>query len=175
MAFDFDESQQEAWELYLGRKSVGLFGRAGCGKSAVLLRAIAHAQRTHGMNRVVVLAWTNFAANLVGGQTLHKFLRVGIADIPKEAVLQKVNSNTCARESVKAAKVIFIDELPMFPERWFKVLEYVVRQLAVDSRQGRPWGGIQVIGKSWRKGALSVCLGRALFQHGHEHSAYTRY
>lgn len=62
MSFDLDEPQQQAWELYLGKKNVCVFGRAGCGKSTLLLRAISHAQRTHGSNRVVVLAWTNFSS-----------------------------------------------------------------------------------------------------------------
>lgn len=175
MSFDLDESQQEAWELYLGKKNVCLFGRAGCGKSTLLLRAIAHAQRTHGTNRVVVLAWTNFAANLAGGQTLHKFLRVGIADVPKEIILEKVRCNAFARESVKAAKVIFIDELPQFPARWFAVLEYVVRQLALDSHQGRPWGGIHVVGTFRRDAERSVCMGESLFDRWYELCACTRY
>lgn len=168
MSFDLDESQQEAWELYLEKKNVCLFGRAGCGKSTLILRAIAHAQRTHGTNRVVVLAWTNFAANLVGGKTLHKFLRVGIADVPKDVILEKVRCNAFARESVKAAKVIFIDELPQFPARWFAVLEFVVRQLALDSHQGRPWGGIQVVGTFRREAVYSSCVGEALLDRWYE-------
>lgn len=160
MSFDLDDSQHEAWERFLEGKNVGLFGRAGCGTSTVLLRAIAHAQRLHGSEHVVVLAWTNHAANLISGQTLHKFLRVGIADVPKEVVLEQVRSNTFVRDHVKAAKVIFVDELPQFPARWFAVLEFVVRQLAPASRQALPWGGTQVVGELVVAWFSTLCLGQ---------------
>lgn len=160
MSFDLDDSQHEAWERFLEGKNVGLFGRAGCGTSTVLLRAIAHAQRLHGSEHVVVLAWTNHAANLISGQTLHKFLHVGIADVPKEVVLEQVRSNTFVRDHVKAAKVIFVDELPQFPARWFAVLEFVVRQLALASRQALPWGGTQVVGELVVAWFSTLCLGQ---------------
>ncbi|OSX79642.1 hypothetical protein BU14_0074s0072, partial [Porphyra umbilicalis] len=129
MAFDLDASQQSAWEGFLAGKNVGLFGRAGCGKSAVLTRAIAHARRVHGVDQ------------MIDGQTLHKFLQVGIAELPKERVLEKVKANLFVRAEVTKTTVIFIDELPLIAARWISVLEYVVRQLAPGVRHGRPWVG----------------------------------
>lgn len=147
MAFDLDRSQQSAWESYLAGKNVGLFGRAGCGKSAVLKRAIAHARRVHGAERVDVMAWTTAAAKMIDGRTLHKFLRVGIAELPKDRVLDSVKNNRFVHRSVANTAVIFIDELPLIPTRWLTILEYVVRQLGPDSKHGRPWGRCQVVGK----------------------------
>lgn len=146
MAFDLDTSQQTAWEAYLGGKNVCLFGRAGSGKSAVLRRAIQHAQRAHGTDRVGILSWTAHAAKLIGGETLHKFLQVGIAPLPKDVILASVRSKFRVKERLKNVTVIFIDELPQVPARWFVVLEYVVRQLAVAHKQALPWGGCQVVG-----------------------------
>lgn len=146
MSFDLDESQHAAREAYLTSKNVGLFGRAGCGKSAVLRRCIAHAQRVHGSGRVGILAWSNEAANLINGVTLHKFLGVGIAELPKDRVLAAVRARHVVKEKIMNIKVIIFDELPMVSARWFDVAEDVVRQLALPHKQARPWGGCQVIG-----------------------------
>jgi len=146
MAFDLDVSQQSGWEGFLAGRNIGLFGRAGCGKSTVLQRAIAHARRVHGRGRVGVMAWTTAAARMIDGCTLHKFLRVGIAELPKERILEAVKRNVFTRNQLTNTRVIFIDELPMISSRWFTILEYVVRQLAPAGKQGRPWGGCQVVG-----------------------------
>ncbi|OSX80731.1 hypothetical protein BU14_0033s0075 [Porphyra umbilicalis] len=91
------------------------------------------------------MAWTTAAAKMIDGQTLHKFLQVGIAELPEERVLEKVKANLFVRAKVTKTTVIFIDELPLIAARWFSVLEYVVRQLAPAGRHGRPWGGCQVV------------------------------
>lgn len=148
MSFDLDEYQQSAWELFLSGKNVALFGRAGCGKSAVLSRAIDYAQRVHGATGVGVMAWTSQAASLINGMTFHKFLAIGIAELPKEVILEKVRSNHFVSSKVRATRVIFIDEVALFPARWFAVLEFVVRQLAPPFAQAKPWGDVQVVGKS---------------------------
>jgi len=109
MPFDLDASQQSAWEGFLAGKNVGLFGRAGCGKSAVLTRAIAHVRRVHVIDRVGVMAWTTAAAKMIAGQTLHKFLQVGIAELPKEHVLEKVKGNVFVRAKVSKTAVIIIE------------------------------------------------------------------
>lgn len=143
--FDLDDTQQRAWELYLSKKNVGIFGRAGCGKSTVMLRAINHARRVHGDKNVGVMAWTNSAASRIGGQTVHKFLGVGLAQLPKERVFDIVSGNAATRYRIKSARVIFIDELPMMAARWFRVLEHVMRKHATRCKQALPWGGCQVI------------------------------
>jgi len=156
MAFDLDDMQQQVWEKYLAKKNVALFGRAGCGKSTVMMRAINHARRDHGEDRVGVLAWTNHAAGLIGGQTLHKFLRVGPAPLPKESVLQMVQKNSAAKYRIKNVRVMFIDEVSTIASRWFAVLENVVRQLAVPYMQALPWGGCQVIGTYRRRTLIFI-------------------
>lgn len=145
MDFDLDDSQHVAWQTFLDNKNVAVFGRAGCGKSAFLRHCIRHAERVHGANRVSVLAWTTHAAGLIGGETLHKFLRVGIAELSKEVILTMVRRNIHVRDRVKNTKVLIIDELPQISTRWLGILEYVVRQLAVLHKQALPWGGCQIL------------------------------
>lgn len=108
MSFDLDEYQQSAWELFLSGKNVALFGRAGCSKSAVLSRAIDYAQRVHGATGVGVMAWTSQAASLINGMTFHKFLAIGIAELPKEVILEKlepvVQSRTLVQEHLTSSR-----------------------------------------------------------------------
>lgn len=76
--FDFEPSQQQAWEGFLSGTNVGLFGRAGSGKSTVLVRAINCARRVHGAAHVGVISWTMTAAKIIGGTTFHMFLRIKV-------------------------------------------------------------------------------------------------
>lgn len=147
MQFELDHSQQRAWEAFLSRKNVGLFGRAGCAKSIALRRCIAHAHCAHGASHVGIITWTtSAAASILGGQTLHRFLRIGLAELPKEPVLEKVRANVFVMEKIKHIKVVFIDELPQLAASWFGVFEYVVRLLAVAHKRSFPWGGCHVVG-----------------------------
>lgn len=146
MDFELDSRQQNAWEVFVAGRNVALLGRAGCGKSAVMREAIWHAQRSLASNHVAVMAWTTHAASLLGGTTLHKFLSVGIAELSKEAILTNVKGNTFARARISQVKAIFIDEVPQFPARWLTVLKHVVQLLVPPGSQGRPWGGVQVLG-----------------------------
>lgn len=84
---------------------------------------------------------------MIDGHTLRKFLRIGIAELPKDLVLDSVKNNRFVHRSVADSAVIIIDEVPLIPARWFTFLEYVVRQLGPGSKHGRPWGRCQVVGK----------------------------
>lgn len=146
MAFDLDVFQQEGWEEVLSGNNVALFGRAGCGKSTLLRLIIEHGRRVHGTDHFGIIAWTTHAASLIGGQMLHKFLRLGIAELPKTFVLCKVRGSPFVRQTIMDTKLIVIDEVPHTSARWFTIFEYVVRQLAVAHKQSLPWGGVQLVG-----------------------------
>lgn len=145
-AVDLDDDQQQVWEAFISGKNVGIFGRAGSGKSTVMGRAIARARKVHGVAEVGVMAWTTSAAKIIGGCTFHKFLGIKVEERPKEVILQKVRGNPFVCNKLRKTKVIFIDEVPQFAARWFTVFEYVMRQLAPVYKHALPWGGIQIIG-----------------------------
>jgi len=111
-----------------------------------MMRAIAHARRLHGTDRVEVLAWTTAAAKFIDGSTLHKFLHVGIAELQKERTLAAVKGNIFVRRKLSNMAAVFIDGLLLIATRLLIILEYVVWQLAPAGRHGRPWGGCQVVG-----------------------------
>lgn len=90
---------------------------------------------------------------------LPQVLSIGIAQVPKEVILQKVRGNLLVRDKVCRVKTIFIDEIPQFAARWFVIFEYVVRHLAPPSKHGLPWGGVQVVG-TW---LCSPCVSLSFF------------
>lgn len=156
MSFELDAYQLHTWDLFISGKNIGLFGRACCGKSAVLTRAIAHARLEFGRDRVGVMAWRTHAASLIGGTTFHKFLSIRIAELPKEVILENLPGNAFARAKPTKVKVIFLDEVPKVSTRWLAVFENVMRQIASPERKALPWGGIQVVSMWERASALSV-------------------
>lgn len=95
---------------------------------------------------------------------LHKFERVGIAELPKEAILDKVTGDSFIKQKVHHTKFVVIDELPQVLSLWVSILEFVVRQLAVPHRQCLPWGGFHMLGN----GARSL----APTDDGHGHEAH---
>lgn len=87
-------------------------GGAGSGKTTLTRAIIEHAQ-THG-KRVASLASTGMAATLIGGQTLHSFFDLGIANSQEE--LERNGKLECSKKIHKlihSMDFIVIDEVSM--------------------------------------------------------------
>ncbi len=87
-------------------------GGAGSGKTTLTRALIEHAN-THG-RRVASLASTGMAATLIGGQTLHSFFDLGIANTQEE--LERNGKLECSKKVHKlihSMNLIVIDEISM--------------------------------------------------------------
>ncbi len=87
-------------------------GGAGSGKTT-LTRAIIEHAHTHG-KKVASLASTGMAATLIGGQTLHSFFDLGIANSQEE--LERNGKLECSKKIHKllhSMDIIVIDEISM--------------------------------------------------------------
>jgi ATP-dependent exoDNAse (exonuclease V) alpha subunit len=87
-------------------------GGAGSGKTTLTRALIEHAN-THG-KRVASLASTGMAATLIGGQTLHSFFDLGIANSQEE--LERNGKLECSKKIHKlihSMSLIVIDEISM--------------------------------------------------------------
>lgn len=87
-------------------------GGAGSGKTTLTRALIEHAN-THG-KRVASLASTGMAATLIGGQTLHSFFDLGIANSQEE--LERNGKLECSKKVHKlihSMNLIVIDEISM--------------------------------------------------------------
>lgn len=96
----------------LENSNLFITGGAGSGKTTLTRALIEHAN-THG-KRVASLASTGMAATLIGGQTLHSFFDLGIANSQEE--LERNGKLECSKKVHKlihSMNLIVIDEISM--------------------------------------------------------------
>ena len=117
-------------------------GSAGTGKSVVLRQLVVDLHRKHGAYYVGVTASTGLAACNIHGQTLHKFLSIGLGTGSPQDLALKIKRNGAAKKRWKLLKVLVIDEILMIDGKLFTKIDQVA-QMVRDSRQ--PFGGIQLV------------------------------
>lgn len=116
-----------------------LTGEAGTGKS-YLTKALVAFLQAHRVN-VGITALTGVAAFGVGGQTLHSFCGVGLADEPVANLLVRVFKNRKAKSRIEAVDVLFVDEISMARGDLLNKIDAVLRSVRKDDRS---FGGIQL-------------------------------
>lgn len=132
-------SQSRFADAFFTGANVAVTGPAGVGKSFVTKALIAFLQQWRV--RVGVTGTTGVASFAIGGQTLHSFMGVGLADEPVRNLLQRVYKNRKAKERMAAIDVLFIDEVSMAKG---DLLDKVSEILKVIRYSDAPWGGVQL-------------------------------
>jgi ATP-dependent exoDNAse (exonuclease V) alpha subunit len=118
--------------------SIFLTGPAGSGKTHVLNKFIRDA-RADGKS-VAVTASTGLAATHLGGNTIHSWAGIGIADeLHKRAVGDMSKSRV---DQIGKADILVIDEVSMLHDYRLDMVDQVCQQVRADSS---PFGGLQVI------------------------------
>ncbi|MDO8265554.1 MAG: PIF1 family ATP-dependent DNA helicase [Candidatus Saccharibacteria bacterium] len=119
--------------------SIFLTGPAGSGKTYVLNQFIKDA-RADGKS-VAVTASTGLAATHLGGNTIHSWAGIGIADeLHKKHVADFSKSR---REQIENADILIIDEVSMLHDYRLDMVDQICRQ--VRGKLEVPFGGLQVI------------------------------
>jgi ATP-dependent DNA helicase PIF1 len=125
--------------MILERKNVFMTGPGGVGKSLtiqVLQRKLTEMRAT-----VAVVAMTGVAAQLIGGETLHRWAGTGLARGPAEVLCRKLSA--AARYRWRNTSVLIIDEISMCQKTLFDKLDAIGR--TVRRRPDLLFGGIQII------------------------------
>lgn len=118
--------------------SIFLTGPAGSGKTYVLNKFIREA-RADGKS-VAVTASTGLAATHLGGNTIHSWAGIGIADeLHKRAVGDMSKSRV---DQIGKADILIIDEVSMLHDFRLDMVDQVCQEVRADSS---PFGGLQVI------------------------------
>ncbi len=118
--------------------SIFLTGPAGSGKTYVLNQFIREA-RADGKS-VAVTASTGLAATHLGGNTIHSWAGIGIAD-----ELHKRHASDMSKsrqDQIKNADILIIDEVSMLHDYRLDMVDEVCRIIREDRQ---PFGGLQVI------------------------------
>jgi len=119
--------------------SIFLTGPAGSGKTYVLNQFVKNARRDG--KSVAVTASTGLAATHLGGNTIHSWAGIGIAD---ELHKKHVNDmSKSRREQIENADILIIDEVSMLHDYRLDMVDEVCRQ--VRGKRDVPFGGLQVI------------------------------
>lgn len=118
--------------------SIFLTGPAGSGKTYVLNQFIRDA-RANGKS-VAVTASTGLAATHLGGNTIHSWSGIGIAD-----ELHKRHAGDMSKtrqDQIINADILIIDEVSMLHDYRLDMVDQIAREVRGDSA---PFGGLQVI------------------------------
>lgn len=117
-----------------------LTGEAGTGKS-YLTKAISSFLIKRSVS-VGMTGTTGVAAFNIGGQTIHSFAGLGLADEPAINLIAKVYKNRKAKERICGIDVLFIDEASMAKGDLLNKVNEVFKAIR---RSVAPFGGVQVV------------------------------
>lgn len=118
--------------------SVFLTGPAGSGKTYVLNKFIKDA-RADGKS-VAVTASTGIAATHLGGNTIHSWSGIGIADELHSRHTSDMSKTR--QDQIINADVLIIDEVSMLHDFRLDMIDAICREVRGDSA---PFGGLQVV------------------------------
>lgn len=123
-------------------QNVFFTGSAGTGKSVVLRQMVLRLHAKHGSSKVGVTASTGLAACNIGGQTVHKYLHLGLGSGSANDIATKIKRNGAAKKRWTSLAVLIIDEILMIDRDLFEKIDSVARVLRGSTA---PFGGIQLV------------------------------
>ena len=111
----------------LKKKNVFLTGGAGVGKTTITREIIKLYEQE--AKKVAKLASTGMAATLIGGQTLHSFLDLGISNSLQELQeSKKYEIKKKIKKLISAMDLIVIDEISMVSDTLFEMIRFRLTQ-----------------------------------------------
>lgn len=134
------DKQTQVIETFKNGKNIFVSGSAGCGKS-FLLNYLKQNFSAFGFD---VTASTGVAALNIGGLTIHSWAGIGLANLPKEQILENLMSVRAskARNRIKRVRALAIDEVSMISSEVLEILDYVFRQIRQNDMA---MGGVQML------------------------------
>lgn len=136
----FDETDEEIIDCVLNTKrNIFIHGPAGTGKSTLLREIIA---RNEGSKKIGLTATTGVAALLIKGQTLHRFLGLGLAQQDVDYLYKRIVKNKKAENDWKKIDMLIIDEVSMLGGKLFSKIDDLAKRIRKNML---PFGGIQLV------------------------------
>ena len=123
--------QQLALDDVLAGRNVFITGAGGVGKSFLIGEIVSR-------KPVGLTAMTGCAALLIGGQTLHAFLGIGLGKDPAKRLAQ----TTRVRMRLMCLETLVIDEISMMSDKLFETVDEFLRLVR---KCPRPFGGVQLV------------------------------
>ena len=125
--------------------NVFVFGRAGTGKSYIVLRAVEQLKKVG--KRVVVLCSSGIACdaytkNGIHAQTVHSCFDMQTSELPTRKIITRAIANPRARQTVWAGDVFIWDECSMSSRRMLELVNAILHQLCDNEA---PFGSKQFV------------------------------
>lgn len=130
--------QAQALAILKAGRSVLITGRAGSGKT-YLLNQFIKAQRQAG-KVLAITATTGLAATHIGGETIHRWSKIGVHDRLPATFFQKLTTKD--RQRLLEVDTLIIDEISMLSDQQFDIINQVLKVVRSSTA---PFGGVQVV------------------------------
>lgn len=117
--------------------NIFITGGGGVGKSYILNKL-----KEHYKEKLVLTSTTGISALNIGGQTLHSWCGIGIADKPIDDVVQSIKRKPIIYKQLLMCKMLAIDEISMLDNFTMEYVDAVLKQIRENDSA---FGGIQVI------------------------------
>lgn len=138
----WDEQQKKVIDdAIIHRKSMVILGSAGSGKSTIIHELIRQCKLN--TMHVGVTATTGCAAVLIGGTTIHSYLKMGLGEATAANIVKEMLSkNKRVAKSIIELKMLIIDEVSMLNDELFTKISKI---LSILRNNELPFGGVQMI------------------------------
>lgn len=133
-------NQSLALSILKSWRNVFLTGQAGAGKTYVINQYIRRLRSCDVA--VAITASTGIAATHIGGVTIHSRAGIGIKDYLTDHDMELIQQKEHLHKSITKAKVLILDEISMISATTLDMVDRVVQMIR---RDGRPFGGLQVV------------------------------
>ncbi len=133
-------NQSLALNILKSGRNVFLTGQAGAGKTYVINQYIQWLRSCDVP--VAITASTGIAATHIGGVTIHSRSGIGIKDRLTDHDMELIQQKEHLHKNITKAKVLILDEISMISATTLDMIDRVVQMIR---RDGRPFGGLQVI------------------------------
>ena len=135
------EKQQNIYDYFFETDdSIFISGPGGCGKS-YLFSKIYNEATFRGIN-IGVTATSASAAILIGGRTIHSFLKIGLAEKSAEYLADQTKRDRTTYRKLRELEVLAIDEISMLSK---DLLEKISKYLSILRGNSAPFGGLRVV------------------------------
>jgi ATP-dependent DNA helicase PIF1 len=143
-----NNKQRLAVEQTINGENILITGPAGTGKSYTIKHIIELLQAN--CKNIGLTATTGTAAFIIGGQTIHSFMGMGIGDTSIAEIFIKIKSNSNIFKRLSELDVLIIDEISMLDCALFEKIStifcYVKSYNTKDTGLlNKPFGGVQII------------------------------
>ena len=139
---DLNKEQKECYKEATYGHNLLITGPGGVGKSTVLKKIISYLNRKN--KKIGVTSSTGISATLIGGTTVHSFLKIGIGRKSASELYEqiKLKHNKTFYNKIKKLEVLIIDEISMIDDQLFnKIAGYI----SLIKEIKKPFGEIQII------------------------------